>query len=198
MPGHFYAKAERQGPLPERIDRAEAFLANTRARVEHGGDSAVYFPGPDLIRLPPLETFRDAESYYATRGHETVHWTRHESRLNRDFGRKRWGDAGYAMEELVAEIGSAFVCADLGLSLEPREDHAAYVASWLKVLKHDKRAIFIAAAAAQRAVTYLQSLQPGHTPDAAPDDPETPGEGPSFPTTTPRLDEGSRLARLER
>ena len=169
--------------------------------MEHGGDSAVYFPDLDFIRLPPLEAFRDAESYYASRGHETVHWTRHPSRLNRDFGRKRWGDAGYAMEELVAEIGSAFLCADLGLSLEPREDHAAYAASWLKVLKSDKRAIFTASAAAQKAVAYLHSLQPGHTPDTAPDapgdGPETPGgEGPSSPPP-PRPDEGSRLARLE-
>jgi antirestriction protein ArdC len=202
LPGHFYAKTDRQGPLPERIDRAEAFLANTGARVEHGGDSAVYFPDLDFIRLPPLEAFRDAESYYATILHELGHWTRHPSRLNRDFGRKRWGDAGYAMEELVAEIGSAFLCADLGLSLEPREDHAAYAASWLKVLKSDKRAIFTASAAAQKAVAYLHSLQPGHTPDTAPDapgdGPETPGgEGPPSLPTKPRPDEGSRLARLE-
>ena len=197
LPGHYYAKTERLGPLPKRIAHAEAFFANTGARVEHGGDSAAYLPGSDLIRMPHLEAFKDAESYYATLGHETVHWTRHESRLNRDFGRKRWGDEGYAMEELVAEVGSAFVCADLGLALEPRQDHAAYVASWLKVLKSDKRAIFAVSAAAQKAVAYLHGLQPGYTSEATPDDPERTGEGPSFPTT-PRPDEGSRLARLER
>ncbi len=95
--------------------------------------------------MPQMEAFRDAESYYATLAHEMTHWTRHETRLNRDFGRKRFGDEGYAMEELVAEIGAAFLCADLGITPESREDHAAYIASWLKVLKQDKRAIFTAA-----------------------------------------------------
>ena len=89
-----------------------------------------------------------------------AHWTRHKSRLDRDFGRKRFGDEGYAREELVAELGAAFLCADLGLTLEDREDHAAYIGSWLKVLKDDKRAIFTAAAHAQRATDYLHGLQP--------------------------------------
>ncbi len=78
---------------------------------------------------------RDAESYAAVLSHEMTHWTRHESRLNRDFGRKRFGDAGYSMEELVAEIGAAFFCVDIAITPETREDHAAKVASWLKVLK---------------------------------------------------------------
>jgi antirestriction protein ArdC len=90
--------------------------------------------------MPPFESFRDAESYYATLSHECAPWTRHGKRLERDFGRKRWGDEGYAMEELVAELGSAFLSADLDLTPEPRADHAAYIASWLKVLKGDKRA----------------------------------------------------------
>ena len=109
--------------------------------------------------MPAFEAFRDAESYYATLAHECTHWTRHESRLDREFGRKRWGDEGYAMEELVAELGSAFLCADLDLTPEIREDHAAYIASWLKVLKNDKRAIFTAAAHAQRAADFLSGLQ---------------------------------------
>ena len=67
------------------------------------------------MQMPPFETFRDAESYYATLAHECTHWTRHPTRLDRDFGRKRWGDEGYALEELVAELGAAFLCADLGL-----------------------------------------------------------------------------------
>lgn len=87
------------------------------------------------------------------------HWTRHPSRLARDFGRKRWGDAGTAAEELVAEIGAAFLCADLGITPEPRADHAAYIASWLDVLSNDKRAIFTAAAHAQRAADFLHGLQ---------------------------------------
>jgi antirestriction protein ArdC len=92
------------------------------------------------------------------------HWSRHPSRLDRDFGRKKWGDEGYAMEELVAELGSAFLSADLGLTPEVREDHAAYLASWLKVLKQDNRAIFSAAAHAQRAAEFLHSLQPSPAP----------------------------------
>jgi antirestriction protein ArdC len=120
--------------------------------------------------MPPFETFRDAESYYATLAHECTHWTRHEKRLNREFGRKRWGDEGYAAEELVAELGSAFLCADLGLAPEPRPDHAAYIENWLKVLKNDKRAIFTAAGHAERAAAFLHGLQPKaettHRPDA--------------------------------
>jgi hypothetical protein len=84
--------------------------------------------------MPAPQTFRDAESYYATLAYECCHWTKHPSRLDREFGRKRWGDEGYAMEELVAELGTAFVCADLALTPEVREDHASYIASWLKVL----------------------------------------------------------------
>jgi antirestriction protein ArdC len=109
--------------------------------------------------MPMFESFRDAESYYATLAHEVTHWTRHPSRLNRDFGHKRFGDAGYAMEELVAEIGAAFLCADLGITPETREDHAAYIASWLTVLKQDKRAIFTAAGKAQQAVDWLHARQ---------------------------------------
>ncbi len=110
--------------------------------------------------MPPFETFRDAESYAATLAHELTHWTKHENRLARDFGRKLFGDEGYAKEELVAELGSAFLCADLGITPEVREDHAAYISSWLQVLKGDKRMIFTATAHAQRATDYLHSLQP--------------------------------------
>ena len=93
--------------------------------------------------------------------HEATHATRHEKRLNRDFGRKRFGDEGYAVEELVAELGSAFLCADLQLTPEFREDHASYIANWLTVLRNDKRAIFTAAAHAERAAAFLHGLQPG-------------------------------------
>jgi len=113
----------------------------------------------DYVKLPYIEAFPDAENYYATLAHEITHWTRHPDRLDRSFGRKRFGDEGYAREELVAELGSAFLCADLELTLEVREDHSAYIASWLNVLKNDKRAIFSAAAHAQRAVDHLNGLQ---------------------------------------
>jgi antirestriction protein ArdC len=159
LPQHFYG-----APLPpthavERIARAEAFFAATGANVVHGGSRACYVPSTDNIHIPCIDFFRDAESYYATRAHETTHWTRHPSRLDRDFGRKRFGDEGYAMEELVAELGSAFLSADLELTPETRADHASYIASWIKVLKNDRRAIFTAASHAQRAADFLHGLQ---------------------------------------
>ncbi len=159
LPAHFYAVAEPQLDPVERIDHAEAFFAATSADIRHGGNQAYYAVGSDHVQMPPFEAFRDAESYYATLAHEVTHWTRHASRLERDFGRKRWGDEGYAAEELVAELGSAFLAADLELTPEVREDHAAYIGSWLKVLKNDKRAIFTAAAHAQRAADFLHGLQ---------------------------------------
>lgn len=160
LPEDFYQKPEPINPDIKRDEVLDAFFAATQASIRHGGDRAYYNIGADFVQMPPLECFTDAESYYATLAHEMTHWTRHASRLNREFGRKRWGDEGYAQEELVAELGSAFLCAELGITPETRADHAAYIGSWLKVLKSDKRAIFSAAAHAQRAVDHLQSYQP--------------------------------------
>jgi antirestriction protein ArdC len=159
LPAHYVASTPRQLNAEQRIERAEAFFAATRADIRHGGDSAHYVPSLDYIQMPPFESFRDAGAYYATLAHECTHWTRHASRLDRDLGRKRFGDQGYAMEELVAELGAAFLCADLDLVPQIRDDHAPYIAGWLKVLKDDKRAIFTAASHAQRAADYLGSLQ---------------------------------------
>lgn len=159
LPDRFYAKPADPLPVVDRIANADAFVAATKALISHGGNMAYYAPGPDSIQLPVFEAFRDAESYYATLLHELTHWTKHETRLARDFGRKKFGDEGYAREELVAELGAAFLCADLGIAVEPREDHAGYLGHWLEVLKEDKRAIFQAAAYAQRASDYLSGLQ---------------------------------------
>ena len=159
LPEHYYAKPAPRIDTIERIDRAEGFFAGTRAIIRHGGTMAYYNVTQDFVQLPPFESFRDAESYYATLAHETTHWTRHKSRLDRDFGRKRFGDEGYAMEELVAEFASAFLSSDLDLTPELREDHASYIASWIKVLKDDKRAIFTAASHGQRAADFLHGLQ---------------------------------------
>jgi antirestriction protein ArdC len=159
LPSHYYIKPAPRGEAVMRIERAETFFTATGANVVHGGSRACYVPSTDNVHMPCIDFFRDAESYYATRGHETIHWTRHPSRLGRDFGRKRYGDEGYAMEELVAELGSAFLSADLELTPEVREDHASYIASWIKVLKDDKRAIFTAASHAQRAADFLHGLQ---------------------------------------
>ncbi len=143
-----------QTPALQPIAAAEDFFAASGAVFRHGGDQAYYVPSADLIQLPRAEAFRDAESYAATKAHELIHWTGHEKRLARRFS-KRFGDDAYAVEELVAELGSAFLCADLGVTPEPRPDHASYLAHWLAVLKADKRAIFTAAAQAQKAAELL-------------------------------------------
>lgn len=163
---HASAQAPRLDPI-QRIERAETFFAATGITTIHGGNMACYSVTQDQIRMPLIETFRDAPSYYATLGHEQIHATRHSSRLDRDFGRKRWGDEGYAMEELVAELGAAFVCADLALTPEVREDHASYLASWVKVLRNDRRAVFAAASHAQKGADYLAGMQKPQEAEAA-------------------------------
>ena len=140
-----------------RIAQAERLAASSQATIRHGGGRAFYAPQADIVQMPPFEAFRDAESYYATLLHELTHWTAHGSRLARELS-KRFGDAAYAAEELIAELGAAFLCADLGVTLEPRDDHASYVAVWLKVLRNDQRAIFTAASQAQRAVQFLHEF----------------------------------------
>jgi antirestriction protein ArdC len=159
LPAHFYPKPAPRTEIVQRIERVESFFTATGANIVHGGSRACYVPSTDNAHMPCIDFFRDSESYYSTLGHECCHWTRHKSRLDRDFGRKRFGDEGYAMEELVVELGSAFLCADLELTPEVREDHAAYIASWIKVLRDDKRAIFTAASHAQRAADFLHGLQ---------------------------------------
>ncbi|MHC2633945.1 antirestriction protein ArdC [Bradyrhizobium liaoningense] len=167
LPAHYYAVAEPRLDTVQRIERADTFFAATGAAIRHGGSMAYYSATDDRVQMPPFESFRDTESYYATLAHEVTHWTQHGKRLDREFGRKRWGDEGYALEELVAELGAAFLSADLDLTPEPREDHASYIASWLKVLKNDKRAIFTAASHAQRAADYLNGLQVSREAQAA-------------------------------
>jgi len=159
LPERFYEKPEPRFDAVQRIEHAEAFFKDTGADIRHGGNQAFYAIHPNYVQMPFFEAFRDAESYYATLAHEITHWTRHPSRLDREFGRKKWGDEGYAKEELVAELGAAFLCADLEITLEARDDHSSYIASWLKVLKNDTRAVFHAAAHAQRAVDFLHSLR---------------------------------------
>ncbi len=155
-----YTEQPQTTPAPqvERMAALDTFFANTQARIVEG-TKAAYYLLQDKVEMPPIDCFIDAPGYYATLAHEITHWTRHESRLNRDFNRKTWGDEGYAKEELVAELGACFLNADLGLSPLPDEHHAAYIKSWLDVLKNDKRFIFHAAAHATRAVEYLHSLQ---------------------------------------
>lgn len=140
----------------QRIERAEAFFAATGADIRHGGSTACYNRTTDHVKMPPIEAFNSPEDYYATLAHELTHWTRHSTRLNREYGGKRFGDKGYAREELVAELGAAFLCAELDLTPQTCKGHASYIKGWLQVLNGDSRAIFDAAADAQRAVDFLR------------------------------------------
>jgi antirestriction protein ArdC len=146
------------------IDQAEVFVAATGASIQHGGGRAFYRPSTDSIQLPPREAFigtatsSPAEAYYSMLLHELTHWTSAPARCNRELG-KRFGDEAYAMEELVAELGAAFLCAELGITDEPRADHAQYLDHWLTVMKADKKAIFTAASKASEAAAFLAALQ---------------------------------------
>lgn len=161
LPDQYYTSVAPSTPPERRLAHADAFFANTGATIRHGGDKAYYAPSLDLIQMPPFESFRDAESYTATLAHECVHWTAPAHRVNRDLSRYAKDRSERAREELIAELGACFLSADLGVvpELEPRADHASYLALWLEVLSNDKRFIFSAAAHAQRAVTYLHDLQ---------------------------------------
>ncbi len=138
----------------ERIAEAEEFFGSIDADVVHSGNRAYYSAATDTITLPSFSAFFTATDYYSTRAHEMAHWTSRKDRCDRELG-KRFGDNAYAMEELVAELAAAFTMAHLGLSSQPREDHATYSNSWLKVLKADKRAVFTAASKAQQAADFI-------------------------------------------
>lgn len=168
-------------PMPDPKDpiqviaEADAFIQATGANIRHGGTRAFYslpqggagdyIQMPEKARFTGSETSTATECYYSTLLHELTHWTGSAKRCDREFG-KRFGDDAYAVEELVAELGAAFLCADLGVTLEPRADHAAYIQSWLKVLKADKKAIFTAASQAAKATDFLSGLQ-AKVPSAA-------------------------------
>lgn len=141
-------------PEGERMAAAEALIAATGARIQHGGDRAFYVPSRDYIQLPAFADFVNADAYYSTAFHEIGHWTGHESRLNREYG-KRFGDDAYAFEELVAELTAAFVCGSQGFASVERDDHAAYLANWIRVLRNDSGAFVTAASAAQKAADYI-------------------------------------------
>ena len=163
---HVFNAAQVEGyaipePLPvpalvidDRFKSTHKFFRAIGAKVSHGGNRASYSPTLDAIRLPHYADFESPEHYYSTSAHEHCHWTGADSRLARNL-EHRFGSDKYAMEELVAELGAAFLCAHLGLESQPREDHAIYLQSWLTRLKSDSRAIFVAAGKAQRAADFL-------------------------------------------
>ena len=151
-----------KAPTAERFDHspiesAEKMIAASGATVRHGFSGAFYTRKDDYIAMPDRESFYTAEAYYATLTHELTHWTGHASRLDREFG-KRFGDEAYAFEELIAELGAAFLAAEIGFIDETIAGHADYVAGWLTVLKNDKNAIFTAAKKAGEASEYLCNL----------------------------------------
>jgi antirestriction protein ArdC len=156
-------------PKPNEVEireHAETFIAATRADIRYGGDRAFYSVPEDYIGLPhpeqfvATETSSATECFYSVHLHELIHWTGAAHRLARVL-RGRFGDDAYAMEELIAEFGAAFLCADLHVANEPRLDHACYVSSWLKVLNRDRNALFTAANKANAAIGYLALLTGG-------------------------------------
>lgn len=153
LPESLTAPTETTGKFNPIAD-AEKLLTASCAEINHGFDGAFYAPGKDQICLPARERFTSPENYYATALHELTHWTGHESRLNRQFG-KRFGDDAYAFEELVAELGAAFVVGHVGFVDATIENHAAYVQNWLTVLKNDKTAIFTASKQASLAYDFI-------------------------------------------
>lgn len=147
----------------KRIALADRFIAASGAAIRHADEGRAYYsPGRDAITMPRTECFHDtrhgtaAEHYYSTLLHELTHWTGHKARCDRDMS-GRFGNASYAAEELVAELGAAFMCHALGISPTPRDDHAEYVANWLQVLRNDKKAIFTASSKAAKAVDWLEA-----------------------------------------
>ena len=159
LPEHFYAKQQPSRNLEERLDSVEEFFKAFPIEKRSGGIRAYYSPSEDYIQLPPYDSFACRSSFYATMAHESIHATGSPKRLNREFG-KRFGDKQYAFEELIAELGAAFLCADLSITPEVMPEHGQYLQVWLSILKDDSKALFTAASHASRAVDFLHELQP--------------------------------------
>jgi antirestriction protein ArdC len=153
LPEKFLPKVLESGQSFEDNERAGILMS--QARVLHGGGQACFIPSKDEIHLPAKTEFKSSSDYHATALHELTHWTGHKSRLDRQFG-ARFGDNAYAFEELVAELGAAFLCSDCGI--DGKLQHDSYIASWIKVLKGDKRAIFTASSAARKAADYAKKI----------------------------------------
>lgn len=156
--GYVPAAAEPKLTTIERIERCDAWLAERMPHftLHHTDEGRAYYrPSTDSVTMPRFASFDHAEGYYSVLLHELTHWTGAKHRLDREFRRER---ESYAKEELVAELGSAFLGAELGIETATRSDHVAYIASWLKALKDDKRLIVRAASLANAAADYLTQL----------------------------------------
>lgn len=146
-------------PESERLATAEQFIAALGVDAVYGSTSAYYHIGEDRIHMPDFAAFRDAHGFYATHIHEAAHASGAAHRLDRDFS-ERWTKHALAMEEATAELTASFLLADLGIAHEPRPDHAAYIASWLQLLKDEPRAVFTASSKAQAAADWMHAQQP--------------------------------------
>jgi antirestriction protein ArdC len=169
LPSEYFAESTQPAPRDDDDARLIALFAKLPITVRHGGNRAYYAMAPDVIQMPLKSAFADVTHYFATRAHETVHATRHPLRLSRDFGQKRFGDHGYALEEVTAEIGAAFIGAQIGLPADHIEDHASYIASWLEVLTSTPSVFLTAAAKAQIAADWVlekMGAVPAITPES--------------------------------
>ena len=172
LPERFHPAAAFDLVEPEgREAQLDAFFAKIPVSLRHQGDEAYYEPTPDRVTMPPEHLFAGFDHYYATLSHELSHWTGHSSRLDRNL-KNRFGTAAYAAEELIAELSSAMLGAELGLPVTHLDSHASYIEHWLKLLRDDDRAILTAAAKAEEAAGLLLRLGGrGLADDAAePDD----------------------------
>ena len=153
-------------------EQTEQLVTNSKAIIKHGGSRAFYTSEADFIQMPHKTDFQDIdgstamENYYSTLLHELTHWTGHTSRLDRKLANK-FGSNAYAFEELVAEIGSVFLTAMLGIEKQPQPNHAKYLNGWLEVLKQDKRAMVKAFGLAQKASDYILAYQDSNQLQAA-------------------------------
>jgi len=153
-------------PATERLAHAEAFIANLGINTVFGSPNAYYRPATDTVHMPDFGYFHEAAGFYGSWIHECGHGSGAKHRLDRDLS-GRFGSAAYALEEISVELLSGMILADLGIAHHPRPDHAAYVASWLAVLKDDPRAIFTAAGKAQQAADWMHARQPQASAQAA-------------------------------
>jgi antirestriction protein ArdC len=158
LPERYYPAASLDLVEPEgREAEFDTFFGAIPVTLRHRGGEAYYEPGADRITMPPAHLFTGFDQYYATLGHELSHWTGHPSRLARDL-KNRFGTAAYAAEELIAELSSAMLGAELGLPVTHLDSHASYIEHWLKLLRQDDRAILTAAAKAEEAASLLLKL----------------------------------------
>ena len=163
LPDRFYPEEEETEPTnmdTKEYPHIQEFFDNLPVHhVDHKGSRACYAPDLDLIKMPEVKDFKSNAHYFTTLGHETIHWTGHKGRLDRDLSGS-FGNQKYGKEELIAELGAAFLAAQWGISSHTKEESESYLASWIQTMKKEPKFLFQAASAAQKAVTFLNDKQP--------------------------------------